>query len=127
MDAASLAALDRESYINLGTYRRNGKVVDTPVWFAEHGGRLYVFSAGDAGKVKRLRATPRIRVAPCDVRGTLRGDWIEGTGRRVEDPRLIEAAYAALLRKYGLLMRLTNLLSRLTGRIERRAILELSV
>ena len=127
MDAASLAALDRESYINLGTYRRNGKVVDTPVWFAAHGGKLYVFSAGDAGKVKRLRVSPRIRIAPCDVRGKLRGEWIPGTGRRVDDPQLVEAAYAALLRKYGLLMRLTNLASRITGRIQHRAILELEV
>ena len=39
--------------------RRNGNAVETPVWFAEHAGKLYVFSAGDAGKVKRLRNSPR--------------------------------------------------------------------
>lgn len=127
MDAASLAKLDRESYINLATFRRSGLAVETPVWFAAASGRLYVFTAGDAGKVKRLRASPRIRIAPCDVRGKPKGEWISGSGRRIDDPAVVEAANAALLRKYGLMMRLTNLLSRLSGRIERRAILELEV
>ena len=122
-----LATLDRESYINLATFRRDGRAVETPVWFAERDGRLYVFSAADAGKVKRLRNGDRIRVAPCDVRGRVRGDWTEGRGRRVEDPARIDAANRALLRKYGWQMRLTNFFSRLTGRIDRRAILELEL
>jgi len=28
----------------------------TPAWIAELAGRYYVFSAGDAGKIKRIRA-----------------------------------------------------------------------
>ena len=127
MEAAALAALDRGAYVSLTTYRRNGQPVDTPVWFAAHAGRLYVFTAEDAGKVKRLRASSRIRVAPCNARGRLRGDWIEGSARRVDAPDVVEAAYEALLRKYGWQMRLTNLLSRLAGRIDRRAVLELAL
>ncbi len=66
-----------EKYVSLATYRRNGVEVKTPVWIAEKGGLYYVFSAGDAGKVKRIRATPRVRLAACDVRGNLRSDWTE--------------------------------------------------
>jgi uncharacterized protein len=57
-----------EKYVSLATYRRNGVEVKTPVWIAKVAGRYYVFSAGDAGKVKRIRATPRVRLAPCDWR-----------------------------------------------------------
>ncbi len=65
-----------EKYVNLATYRRNGIEAKTPVWIAELAGRYYVFSAGDAGKVKRIRATPRVRpphatsVARCTVLGS---------------------------------------------------------
>ncbi len=127
MDESSLAAFDRESYLSLATFRRNGRAVETPVWFAAHAGRLYLFTEGTSGKVKRLRANPRVRIAACNVRGKLQGEWLEGTGRRVDDPGTVQAAYEALLRKYPVQMRITNFLSRLSGRIGRRAILELEV
>ena len=127
MDAAALEALDRETYCSLATFRRNGRAVETPVWFAHAGGIFYVFSAGDAGKVKRLRVGNRIRVAPCTARGGITGDWIEGTGRIVDDEAEIALAYAALQRKYGWQMKLTDLLSRLTGRHARRKLLALQI
>jgi hypothetical protein len=127
MDADGLARLDREAYLNLATFRRNGAAVETPVWFAAHAGRLYVFSEAKAGKVKRLRANPEIRVAPCGVRGRLKGAWLPGRARRVEDGATIDAAYRALHRKYGLQMKLADFFSRLSGRFDARAMLELEV
>jgi PPOX class probable F420-dependent enzyme len=127
MDADALDRLDREAYLNLATFRRSGVAVETPVWFAAHAGRLYVFTEGTAGKVKRLRANPSIRIAPCNVRGRTRGAWLPGRARRVDDPATVAAAYRALRRKYGMQMRLLDLFSRLAGRIEKRAILELEV
>ena len=44
-----------ENYINLATFRKSGKAVETPIWFAHAEGSYYAFSAGNAGKVKRLR------------------------------------------------------------------------
>jgi len=78
-----------EKYVSLATYRRNGIEVKTPVWIAEVGRRYYAFSAGDAGKVKRIRATPRVRIAACDVRGNVHSAWIEGRARMVFDSALI--------------------------------------
>jgi hypothetical protein len=127
MDAGALKKLDRESYISLATFRRDGRGVETPVWFALHDGSLWVFSAGDAGKVKRLRNGSRVRVAACNVRGRVTGDWLEGAGRIVEDPAEIEAAYGALRAKYGWQMRLTDFLSGLSGRRTRRAVLALTL
>ena len=125
MDDAARESLADQSYISLVTFRRNGNPVETPVWFAERGSSLFVFSAGDAGKVKRLRNDSRVRIAACGVRGARKGPWIEATGRRVEDAETIRAAYDSLLRKYGWQMRLTDWLSRLTGRIDQRAVLEI--
>ncbi len=127
MDADALARLDREAYLNLATFRRSGVAVETPVWFAAHAGRLYVFTEGKAGKVKRLRANPEIRVAPCGVRGSLKGPWLPGRARRVEDAATLAAAYRALRRKYGIQMWLLDTFSRLAGRYDARAMLELEI
>ena len=55
------ADLDRHRYVSLATFRTTGAEVRTPVWFAAVGGKLYVFTAGESGKVKRLRRSSRAR------------------------------------------------------------------
>ena len=99
----------------------------TPVWFAAAGERLYVVTAGDAGKVKRLRHSPRLRAAPCGPRGRVQGAWQDGVGRIVTDAGVIERAHAALRAKYGWQMWLLDLSSRLSGRIRRRAWIEIEL
>ncbi len=116
-----------EKYVSLATYRRNGIEVKTPVWIAEVAGYYYVFSAGDAGKVKRIRATSRVRLAACDVRGNVHSAWLEARARIVSDPALIARVLRALRGKYGLLMRLTDVLAAMTGRIRRRAYIEIKM
>ena len=122
-----MESLERARYLNLATFRKTGVAVETPIWFAESEGRLYAFSAGDAGKVKRLRRTSKARVAPCDVRGRVTGAWIEARARVVSDPGVCARAYAALRAKYGWAMRLADLLSTLSGRIRRRAVIEIEL
>lgn len=127
MTAPDAAELNRARYMSLATYRKSGAEVATPVWFAEADGRLYVFTAERSGKVKRLRNSPRARVAPSDARGRLRGEWREAAGRVLSEPRAIERAQAAFRSKYGWQMRVTDLLSRLAGRINHRAWLEIQL
>jgi PPOX class probable F420-dependent enzyme len=116
-----------ERYINLATFKRDGSAVRTPIWFAELDGFLYGFSEKRAGKMKRLRNSPRAQVAACDVRGRLRGEWHEATALAVQDPQAIDAAFTALRRKYGWQMRLADLLSTLSGRIRNRAVLRIEL
>jgi PPOX class probable F420-dependent enzyme len=125
--ARAIKSLEREPYVSLETFRRSGKGVETPVWFGVLDGQLYVVTDGTSAKVKRLRATKRIRVAPCNVRGTVTGKWVEGTGRIVKDDDLIERAHTALVEKYGWQMWILDNVSWLFGRIGRRAYLELSL
>jgi PPOX class probable F420-dependent enzyme len=122
-----IGALDHQRYVALATFRRSGAEVRTPVWFAAMDGKLYVFSAGDSGKVKRLRHSSRARVAPSDVRGNVWGEWWDAHARIVTEPRLIERAHAAMRAKYGWQARLGDLFSRLTGRLPRRAWIEVQI
>jgi PPOX class probable F420-dependent enzyme len=116
-----------EKYVSLATYRRNGIEVKTPVWIAEVARRYYVFSTGDAGKVKRIRATPRVRIAACDVRGNIHSAWVEARARILVDSALIAQVRKALRSKYGLLMGLIDFVATLTGRIHRRAYIEIEI
>jgi hypothetical protein len=105
-----------ERYISLETYRKNGQGVRTPLWFVEHEGVLYMRTPATSGKVKRIRHTPLVRVAPCDMRGNLRGEWIGGEARLIEAERA-EWVNDLVKRKYGLLKRLIDLRSRLRGTV----------
>jgi len=118
--------LDRHRYLSLATFRRSGVEVRTPVWFAAADGKLYVFTSGDSGKAKRLRNSPRARIAPCDARGGVRGAWREATARLVTDRARIARAGDALRAKYGWQMTILDLFSRVAGRIERRAWIEIA-
>jgi PPOX class probable F420-dependent enzyme len=114
-------------YLNLATFRRNGAAVETPVWFAEHGGRYYVFSAGEAGKVKRLRNSDRARVAACDLRGKVLGPWLPARARVIADGARIASGSRALRAKYGWQSWIGDALSTLSGRIGRRAWIEIEL
>lgn len=104
-------------YLNLETFRKTGVGVRTPVWFAQEGAIFYLYSAPEAGKVKRIRNNPKVRVAPCDIRGNLRGAWVDGLARICESS---EAAHGQelLRKKYGWLKIVGDFFSRLRGRTQ---------
>jgi PPOX class probable F420-dependent enzyme len=72
-------------YLSLETFKKSGESVKTPVWFAADpasdlaGGeaRLYIYTIGNTGKVKRVRNNPRVKIAPCTMRGELLGEWVD--------------------------------------------------
>ena len=119
--------LDRHRYVSLATFRRSGAEVATPVWFAAADGRLYVFTGVESGKVKRLRNSPRARVAPSDSRGRVLGPSQDASARILTEPASIAKAHAALRSKYGWQMLVADVGSRLTGRIYKRAWIEIQL
>ena len=121
MKAREFDDLERSNYVNLATRKRSGEWVNTPVWFAPQGGSYYVFSAGNAGKVKRLRNFSECRIAACTATGALKGEWHDARARVLDDPADQAIALAALRRKYGWQMYTADFFSRLTGKMGHRA------
>ena len=118
-DAIAIAQFARARYLNLETFRKTGVGVRTPVWFVQNVLHsvatttvFYIYSEADAGKVKRIRNNTKVRLAPCTMRGDVRGDWIDGRARICEDD---EAAHGQrlLTRKYRLLKIVGDFFSRL--------------
>jgi hypothetical protein len=60
-----------QQFLNLETRRKSGVKVQSPVWFVEDDGVLYIRTQSNSGKVKRIRNNARVRVAACDARGGL--------------------------------------------------------
>jgi PPOX class probable F420-dependent enzyme len=93
--------LDKEKYMSLTTFRKTGEAVVTPMWFAESKGTIYVGTGVNTGKIKRIRHTERVILAACTLSGKVTGSEIEGKARVVSEPQEINAASAALSKKYG--------------------------
>jgi PPOX class probable F420-dependent enzyme len=115
MSSDRLSQFSGQKYLSIESFRKNGQAVATPVWFAEEAGELYIYSLANAGKVKRIRNNPRVRVIPCDMRGKPKGEWVEGVARILDDAG-DERAHKLLDRKYGLIKKLGSLYSRLMKR-----------
>ena len=111
MPDPKLAEFDGQKYISLETFKKNGQGVKTPIWFVLYKNAFYVYTEADSWKVRRIRNNPRVRVAVCNIRGAIRGTWLDATASLVEgDERL--AADTLLDRKY-FLKKLFNFLTRI--------------
>ena len=122
--------LARERYVNLVTFRKSGAEVKTPIWFAsdpQDPRRLWMYTNGTSWKVKRIRRSPRARVAACNARGKVHGPWLDATARIASDERGIARAFDLLVAKYGWQARLLLVGARLGNTWKDRTILEVTL
>ena len=90
----------------LTTFQKDGTPVPTPVWVVRHGDELRVWTEPDAGKVKRIRRSGKVQIAPCGMRGKPHGAPVDAVARccRSRRPTVLDA----LVQKYGLRGRLAS-------------------
>ena len=100
--ASPIDTLSSSKYVSLTTFKRDGTAVATPVWQVRDGDRLLITTQGSSGKIKRIRNNPRVVLAPCDSRGKLKGDQVEGQAV-LQDPDETIRTTKLIAKKYGLL------------------------
>lgn len=130
MDTPSAETLSAASYISLATFRKDGRKVATPIWAAalqEDLSQLVMFTDPNAGKVKRLRNSPRAEVAICDVRGKLLSDWLPAQAFLIDKPEAVSAAALAVRAKYGWQSRLLDITSWVGRRLHKRQYVRIEV
>ena len=115
MSSPNLAPFAGQKYLNPESVKRDGTPVQPPVWFAEEQGILYVYTLANARKVKRIRRHPHIRLAPCTMRGTVIGPWVEAEATIV-DATTAAHGHALLRQKYGWMKGIGDLFSRMMHR-----------
>jgi len=98
----ALDSLTSAHYLLLVTFRANGDEVPTPVWFGEHGGRLYLRTVAGSPKTQRIAENPRVEVSACEADGKPLGERLRGQARRMSaDEAVIALVDAELDAKYG--------------------------
>lgn len=120
----------RERYVNLVTFKRSGDEAKTPIWFAsdpQDPRRLWMYTNGTSWKVKRIRNSPRARVAACNARGGVHGPWLDASARIESDERAIARGIDLLVQKYGWQMRLLLIGARIGNTWKDRTILEVKL
>lgn len=95
----ALEKLGEQRTVLLETRKRDGTWVGTPVSIVVAGGRAFFRTYDAAGKAKRLRNFPEVRVAPSTVRGRPTGPAVPGTARLLDDGEAARAR-ALLAAKY---------------------------
>lgn len=114
MSNDKLAQFANQKYLNLESYRRNGQGVRTALWFVEDNGALCFYTVAHSYKVKRIHNNPHVRVVPCDMRGNVKGDWVDATARRLDGAEA-RRANELLNRKYGWAKRILNFFAKIRG------------
>lgn len=70
----SINRLKGENFVSLTTFRKNGKAIPTTVSnLAIHKGKLYIVTGANTGKMKRLKHTNQVELAPCTGNGKITG------------------------------------------------------
>ena len=120
----TFADVAKAQYVLLTTFTKDGRPKPTPIWAAPDGDRLLVITQEKSWKVKRIRNTPRVTLAVCDMGGHPKSEAIEATAT-VLDKAQTGLVYDAVGREYGLIGRVFNLFSKLRGGMQKNVGLEL--
>ena len=122
--ALTFADVATANYVLLTTFTKDGRPKPVPIWIARDGDRALVITEKNAWKVKRIRNTPRVTLAVCDMRGNVKGPTVEAVATVLDDSQT-ESVYQAINKRYGLIGRIFNFFSKLRGGAKRTVGLEI--
>jgi hypothetical protein len=120
----SLEQFQKQSYLNIESFRKSGQGVKTPVWFAQDGNSLYVWTQADSGKAKRIRGNGSVNIAPSTGTGDLLGEWIPARAKADDSVEAVKQVKKLMKKKYGFIFSVFDFLGmlRMRGRADYTAI-----
>ena len=107
--------LQSEKYISVGTYRKNGDIVNTPVWFFIKDQRIYIVTRSKTGKVKRLQNNNKVTIAKCTMSGEITGPRATGIANIIHDSTQSSELVKLRNKKYGMKARFANFMTKGKG------------
>jgi len=110
-----LIPFNQQQYLNIETFRKNGEGIKTPVWFAQDGELLRIWTSASAGKTKRIRRDNRVRITPSTASGEATGEWTDAAAMVLDAADEIKQTEELFKRKYGLMFNLLGGLGKLRG------------
>ena len=124
MPATTFDDVSKAQYVLLTTFTKDGRPKPTPIWIARDGNRAVVITEKNSWKVKRIRNTPRVTLAVCDMKGKPKGEAVEAVATVLDDSQT-ESVYRAINKRYGIIGRVFSLFSKLRGGANRTVGLEI--
>jgi PPOX class probable F420-dependent enzyme len=97
----TLELFNKQQYLNLETFRKNGQSVKTPVWFAQDGETLRIWTQADSGKAKRIRRDGNVRIVPSTASGEPVSEWVKATATVIDETEEIKKTVHLFRKKYG--------------------------
>ena len=122
--AVTFDEVSKAQYVLLTTFTKDGRPKPTPIWIASEGDRAVVITEKNSWKVKRIRNTPRVTLAICDMRGKVKSDAVEAVATVLDDSET-DGVYQAINKRYGIIGRVFTFFSKLRGGSQRTVGLEL--
>jgi PPOX class probable F420-dependent enzyme len=122
--SVTFAEVAKSEYILLTTFTKDGRPKPTAIWAAPDSDRLLVITQEKSWKVKRIRNTPRVTIAPCDRAGKPKGEAVEAVAT-ILDKSANGATYDAIGKRYGLLGKTFGVFSKLRGGLKNNVTVEL--
>jgi len=107
-----LNSFEKQQFLNIETFRKNGNGVKTPVWFVQDDGRLYIWTVAASGKAKRIRNCEKVKIAPSKADGTVVGEWLPASASVDDSDPALQRLQALMRKKYGLSFALFELIGK---------------
>ncbi|MFI9835153.1 PPOX class F420-dependent oxidoreductase [Streptomyces sp. NPDC051913] len=99
-------------HVLLTTFRKNGNPVATPVGTLVDNGTVYVLTDPTTGKVKRIRNSSQVTIAPCTMSGAIPqgAPTVSSTAQLLDGPQT--SRVQNLMKRRFVMYRLVGLLDR---------------
>jgi len=111
----TLKQFEKQQYLNIETFRKNGQGVKTPVWFVQDGETLQIWTQAGSGKAKRIRNNGTVRVAPSTGSGEPIGEWMDAHAQTNESPEAIKHVEKLMQKKYGVMFYIFGFVGKMRG------------
>ncbi len=112
----NLEEIESKKCISLETYRKNNQPVRTTVWFVIKNDLIYVVTRDQTGKAKRLRNNQQVKIATCNFKGRVSGEWVSGTAEILAEDETKEVVKWRD-KKYGFMAKIAKFLSKSKGEL----------
>ena len=120
----TFADVAKSEYVLLTTFTKDGRPKPTAVWAPPDGDRLLIITQETSWKVKRIRNTPRVTIAACDVRGNPKGEAVDAVAA-ILDKSANGTTYDLIAKRYGLFGKAFSVFSKLRGGMKNNVTLEI--
>jgi uncharacterized protein len=111
----NLKQFEKQQFLNIETFRKNGQGVKTPVWFAQNGDIFHIWTETSSGKAKRIRRDGNVRITPSTASGEALGEWVNARATVHDSDIKLTETETLFKKKYGVIFTILSNLNKWRG------------